>query len=304
MALTKRAELFNRLVQRGVYDVTSLGGHPGAIFFVSSEHALAEDSAGFGKSPDSPVATIDYAVSLCNSGAGDVIYVMPQHSEDVDGAGALALDVIGISVIGIGEGTIQPVLEMTADAATIAIDAANVTVEGFHIVTNSADVAVIFDVNADDFTLRKCRFSQDAVDMAGTEAVQDAAAGGSDRILIEDCHAMMYDANTTHFVNFTGTGTGHIVRRNVLLGDWSTMAIGGAGVVTLAAVQENYIYSAGADADSAINFSDTTTGIVADNRSGILGNAAGNNCIIMSLLENYHVNVADLTGILDPVATT
>ncbi len=125
MALTARAELFNRLEQRGVYDVTSIGKHPGAIFYVSSEHADASDAAGFGKSPDSPVATIDYAVSLCNASAGDVIYVMPQHSEDVDGAGALALDVIGISVIGIGEGTIQPVLEMTADLATVAIGAAS-----------------------------------------------------------------------------------------------------------------------------------------------------------------------------------
>ena len=303
MALTKRAELFNRLVQRGVYDVTSIGEHPGAIFFVSSEHAAASDAAGFGKSPDSPVATIDYAVSLCNSGAGDVIYVMPQHTEDVDGAGALALDVIGITVIGIGEGTIQPILEMTDDASTITIGAANVTVENFHIVANDEDVAVIFDVNADDFTLRHCRFSQAGADLSGTIAVQDAAAGGSDRILIEDCHAMLYDAATTHFVNFGGTGTGHIVRRNVLLGDWSTMAIGGAGVVTLAIVQDNYIYSAGNDADSGINFADTATGIIANNRSGILGSAAGVNCIVMSTLENYHVSVADASGVLDPAAT-
>jgi hypothetical protein len=228
---------------------------------------------------------------------------MPGHSETVDGAAALALDVIGITVIGIGAGTIQPVLEMTDDGATITIGAANVTVEGFHIVTNSADVAVIFDVNADDFTLRKCRFSQDTVDMAGIIAVQDAAAGASDRITIEDCHALFYDALTTHFVNFAGTGTGHIVRRNVLLGDWTTMAIGGAGVVTLALVQDNYIYSAGNDGDSGINFADTATGIIANNRSGILGSAAGVNCIIMSTLENYHVSVADTSGVLDPAAT-
>ena len=303
MALTKRAELFNRLVQRGVYDVTSIGQHPGAIFFVSSEHAAAEDSAGFGKSPDSPVATIDYAVSLCNSGAGDVIYVMPQHTEDVDGAAALSLDVIGIHVIGIGEGTIQPILDMTADLATIAIGAANVTLEGFNIQMSSADTAVVIDVNADDFTVKKCRFTQSAINMTGTIAVQDAAAGASDRIVIEDCYALMYDAATTHFVNFAGTGTGHVVKNNVLLGDWSTMAIGGAGVVTLANVQENYIYSAGNDADSGINFADTATGIIANNRSGILGSAAGVNCIIMSTIENYHVNVADLSGILDPVAT-
>jgi hypothetical protein len=303
MALTKRAELFNRMTQRGVYDVTSIGDHPGAIFFVSSEHVYASDAAGFGKSPDSPVATIDYAVSLCTASAGDVIYVMPQHSETVDGAAALDLDVAGIHLIGIGEGTIMPILEMTADAATVAINAANVTVENFHIVSNTADVTFVFDVNFDDFTLRHCRFTQAGDNLTFRIGVQDAGAFASDRITVEDCHAIMYDALTTHFVNFGGTGDGHIVRRNVLIGDWSTMAIGGAGVVTLAAVQENYIYSAGNDGDSAINFADTATGIVADNRSGILGSADGVDCIIMSTIENYHVNIADGQGILDPAAT-
>ena len=76
-----------------------------------------------------------------------------------------------------------------------------------------------------------------------------------------------------------------------------------SGVVTRATVHDNYIYSAGNDGDSAINFSDTTIGIVANNRSGSLGSAAGVNCIVMSTLENYHVSVADASGVLDPAAT-
>ncbi len=303
MALTDRAELFNRMVQRGVYDVTSIGGHPGAIFYVSSEHADAEDSAGFGKSPDSPVATIDYAVSLCNASAGDVIYAMPGHTETIAVIGGLDLDVIGIHVIGIGEGTLQPILDMTAEASSISIDAANVTLEGFNIQASFADITNIIDVNATDFTVRKCRFTQAGANLNALICVQDAGAAASDRITIEDCYAIQNDVNTTHFVAFGGTGDGHIVRRNVLLGDWSTMAIGGAGVVTMAQVHDNYIYHSGNDADACINFADTATGIVANNRSGTLGSAAGNDCIIMSLLENYHVNIADASGVLDPVAT-
>ena len=306
MALQPRTGLFNRLEQRGVYDVTSIGQHPGAIFFVSSGHGYASDAAGFGKSPDSPVATIDYAVSLCNSAAGDVIYVMPGHTETVDGAGALALDVAGIHVIGIGEGTIQPILDMTDDAATIAIDAANVTLEGFNIQMSSDDVAVVIDVNADDFTVRKCRFTQSAVDNAGTICVQDAAAGGSDRITIEDCHAIMYDATNTHFVNFGGTGTGHIVRRNVLIGDWGTIAVGGAGVITYVSIHDNYISNQAVTDDAGINISDTSPGIVANNRLGY-GDAGDQttavNAIVASCLENYVVDIGDRSGVLDPIAT-
>ena len=306
MALTERTALFNRMVQRGVYDVTSIGGHPGDIFFVNSSHGYASDAAGFGKSPDSPCESIDYAVSLCTASAGDVIYAMPGHTETVDGAAALSLDVAGIHVIGIGAGGIQPVLSMTADLATIAIGAANVTLEGFHISMASADTAVVIDVNADDFTLRKCRFSQSAVDMAGTICVQDAAAGGSDRITIEDCHAIMYDASNTHFVNFAGTGDGHIVRNNVLIGDWGTITIGGAGVVTLASITDNYIVSAATTNDSGINLADTATGFIARNRIGIAsgdGTTDGVNAIACNCFENYVTDGVDVQGLLDPAAT-
>lgn len=306
MSLQERTPLFNRLEQRGVYDVTSLSGHPGAVFFANSSHGYASDAAGFGKSPDSPVATIDYAVSLCNASAGDVIYVMPGHTETVDGAGALALDVIGIHVIGLGAGGIQPIINMTDDAATVEIGAANVTLEGVHFVMSSDDVAVVLDVNADDFTLRKCRFSQSAVDNAGTICVQDALATASDRITVEDCHAIMYDAANTHFFNFAGTGDGHIVRNNVLIGDWGTITIGGAGVVTLATITGNYIQSAATTNDSGINLADTATGFIAHNLMGIAsgdGSTDGVNAIACNAFENYVTDGAGVQGILDPAAT-
>ena len=295
------------MTQRGVYDVTSLGDHPGAIFFASSEHAYASDAAGFGKSPDSPVATIDYAVSLCTASAGDVIYAMPQHVEDIDGAAALNLDVIGIHVIGIGEGTIQPLLSYTADAGTVAIGAANVTLEGFNIQSITDDVAVAIDVNADDFTLRGCRFTQYAAADAILIAVQDAALMASDRITIEDCRVLLYDAANTHCVSFEGTGDGHIVRRNVILGNWVTFVIGGAGVITYVSINDNYISNADATDDIGINISDTSPGIVANNRLGYgdVGNATTQiDAIVASALQNFVVDIGDRTGVLDPVSTT
>ncbi|GAH39488.1 unnamed protein product, partial [marine sediment metagenome] len=236
----------------------------------------------------------------------DVIYAMPGHVETVDGAGVLDLDVAGISVIGLGSGGIQAVINMTADDATVDIGAANVTVEDMHFVMTSDDVAIVIDVQADDFTLRKCRFSQSAVDNAGTICVQDAAATASDRITIEDCHAIMYDATNTHFVNFAGTGDGHIIRNNVLIGDWGTITIGGAGVVTLASVTNNYIYSAASTNDSGINLADTATGFVAANRIGITSGdntTDGVNAIACNSFENYVTDGAGVQGILDPVAT-
>ena len=303
MALTKRAELFSRLKQRGVYDVTSIGKHPGAIFFASSAHADASDAAGFGKSPDSPVATIDYAISLCTADAGDVIYAMPQHVETVAAAGGLNFDIAGVHLIGLGNGTVQAQVDFTAEASSITVTAANVTIEDMWLQSSFLDITIAVDVSAEDFTFRHNRVDMAAADENFLIVIQDDDAAAAGRMTIEDNLVYQNDTDNTHFVDFGGTGDGHIVRRNRLLGDFTTMAIGGAGVVTMAQVHDNYIYHSGADADACINFADTATGIVANNRSGTLGSAAGNNCIIMSLLENYHVNIADASGVLDPIAT-
>ncbi|MEY2653560.1 MAG: hypothetical protein RLZZ524_588, partial [Pseudomonadota bacterium] len=201
MAGTKvRSALFSRRYPGGVWTVDDLAEHPGDIFFVDSTKTGASDSSGFGLSPDKPFATLDYAVGQCTNSQGDVIYAMPGHAEVVSAAGGLDLDKIGITIKGLGKGAMQPTITFdTGIDADMDVDAAGITVENMHFVANFADITAMIDVNADDFTLRNCRFSQAAVDMNALICVQDAAAGASDRITIEGCSAIMYDAANTHF---------------------------------------------------------------------------------------------------------
>jgi hypothetical protein len=299
-----KTELFARHQPGGVFTISREDITTGSIFFVHS--GTGTNAAGYGNNPDSPVASIDYAVGLCTADKGDVVYVMPGHAETVSAAAGLDLDVAGITIRGIGSGSLQPTVTLdTADTADVDVDAANITVENVHFRANFADIAAAIDVNADDFTLRKCRFSDVATNMNAKIWVQDAAAGGSDRITIEDCHVVAIDAANTHFVNFAGTGTGHIIRRNVLMGDWGTMCIGGAGVVTNAVVVENYIQNAATDNDSCINFAATATGICSRNIAfGGAVQANGFTAQGMAKAENYYgVNAEDLSGILEPIAT-
>jgi len=276
----------------------------GNIFFVDS--GTGTNGAGYGRNPDAPTATIDYAVGLCTANNGDIIYVMPGHAEVVSAAAGLDLDVAGISVIGIGSGTDQPTVTLdTATTADVDVDAANITVENIHFRANFADVAAAIDVNSTDFTLRNCRFSDVATNMNAKIWVQDAAAAASSRITIQGCHAIAKDAANTHFVNFAGTGDGHVVRDNILIGDWGTMCIGGAGVVTNATILNNVISNAATDNDSCINFAATATGIVMGNLcAGGAAQANGVTATAMALAQNYYGVVSeDLSAILDPIAT-
>jgi hypothetical protein len=301
-----RTELFARKQPGGVVTISNVERHPGAIFFVCSATTGATDGAGYGINPDAPFATIDYAVGKCTANAGDVIYVLPGHAETVSEAGGLDLDVAGITIIGIGNGSLQPTVTLdTADTADVDIDAANITVENIHFKANFADIAAAIDVNADDFTLRRCRFSETATDMNALIWIQDALVTASDRITVEDCRVTALDAANTHFINLAGTGDGHLIQRNLIIGDFGTVCIGGAGVVTNCIVLDNRIYNISAAAEAAIHLADTATGIVMGNMAGgTAAQAQGIGATACALAENYYGDLGgDVSAILEPIAT-
>ena len=304
--MANKTALFVRNQPGGVFTVLDQHLTTGNVWFVDSGSGTGGDTAGFGQSPDSPFLTIDFAVGQCTANNGDVIIVMPGHAETVSAAAGLALDVAGIKVIGIGDGADQPTVTLdTANTADVDVDAANITVENINFVANFADIAAAIDVNADDFTLRRCRFTSAATDMNAKIWVQDAAAGASDRITIEDCYCLDKDAANTHFVNFAGTGDGHVVRRNVLLVDAGTFAIGGAGVITNCLIADNVVNNAANTVDGCINLAATATGCVVRNLcAGAAAQANGVTATACLVAENYYgVLAEDLSAILDPIAT-
>lgn len=98
----------------------------GKIFYVSSGTG---SNSNDGLAIDTPLATIDYAVSKCTANKGDVIVVMPGHTETVTAAAGIELDVAGISVIGLGRGSVRPTVNFTtAVGASFKVSAANITV--------------------------------------------------------------------------------------------------------------------------------------------------------------------------------
>ena len=288
----------NELVKRGI-------GF-GNVFYVSSTQTNAANSTGRGLTPETALASIHYASTQCTASNGDVIVVLPYHVETITAAAGCVLAKAGVYVLCIGEGVGRPQIQFTtANTADLDIDAAGVTIDGALFVAGFADVAAAIDVNATDFTVRKCLFRESAANLNAVIWIQDATSTTSSRITIEDCHCIDADAANTHFVNFSGTGDGHIVRRNILIGDWGTACIGGAGVVTNTTVTHNLISNQATDNDSCIKFAATATGIVMHNHAcGGAAQANGITATAMALSQNYYGVVSeDLSAILDPIAT-
>lgn len=100
----------------------------------------------FGPDPDGRIryaATIDAAIGLCTANAGDVIYVLPGHTESVT-ATSIACDVAGVSIIGLGSGSLKPTLTFGATDSAINVTAANCTWQNFRITAGIGNVVTAF----------------------------------------------------------------------------------------------------------------------------------------------------------------
>lgn len=278
----------------------------GNVFYV---HSTNGTSTGPGFSPETAYSTIDAAVGACTANQGDVIYVLPGHVETVSAAGGLDLDVAGITIVGVGSGSLQPKVDLTtADTADVDVDAANVTIENLQFEASFADIAAVVDVNADDCTIRNCRFLAPTATENAKIWILGATGTGSDRLRVEGCWFQDKDTANTHAISFAdGTPDGVVVRDNVMHGFYETAAIGGTGALTNCLILNNYIQNADTDADACINLPDNTTGIVARNVVGaaLACNATTNITVGTKavLAENYSVDTGDVQGVLDPAAT-
>lgn len=209
---------------------------PGNVFFVQSTHSNAGDTDGRGQTPDAPFATIDYAVGKCTANQGDLILVLPGHSESVTAAGGLDLDVAGITIQGIGTGRARPTITLsTATTADVDVDAAKVTLRNVVLDMTGVDaVAAGLDVNAADFTLEDCDV---ILATASAQAVLGVVGdANADRLTIRRCRFTgSGDAGTTCAVSLTGEDD-TLIEDCVFVGAYSS-AVGAIRSVTTANVR-------------------------------------------------------------------
>jgi hypothetical protein len=142
------------------FGIPVLGAGPivttGNVFFVDDS---GSDSSS-GLSPDEPFKTLDYAIGRCTASHGDTIVMMPGHAETTT---AIAVDVAGIHIVGLGIGADRPTITASTGASDlINITAANCTLENFNLVGAASGVTALVDIAAADTTLVNMSLSHGA----------------------------------------------------------------------------------------------------------------------------------------------
>ena len=234
-----------------IRNVPILQTHPGDVYWVDS----ATGSNAYNGKYNKPFGTLDYAVGRCTSGKGDIIVIKPGHTETISTATALALDVAGICVIGLGRGTSRPTFTLdTATTTTIAVSVANVAVINCIFTANFADIVSVFTLTtAKDFVLKDCYIKATATNMNFLSVVDtDATTNNCDGLTIENCTWLEPDLATLAMVKMDGTNDRvrihcNYVRLGVSNNVASLMAIATGKVVTSMDVGYNLTYRLNTD---------------------------------------------------------
>lgn len=110
---------------------------------IANRDSYAEIFRGDSEGRVNFASTIDAAIGLCTANAGDTIYVLPGHTEAIT-SGSIALDVAGVSIIGLGSGAAKPTLTFGATDSKISVTAANGKFENLRLVAGVADIVTAF----------------------------------------------------------------------------------------------------------------------------------------------------------------
>ena len=125
--------------------ITDFGIKVVDVWYVDSVNG---DDGHTGKTSARALATLDYAVGLCTANQGDIIKLMPNSDETVATAAAIAIDVAGIRIVGLGEGADRPTFTFSTVDSTITMSAASCSIENVLIVPSIDSVVSPIVVSA------------------------------------------------------------------------------------------------------------------------------------------------------------
>ena len=176
-----------------------IGSTTGAVWFVDDSGS----NGNSGTDSDNPFADIDYAIGRCTANKGDVIIVMPGHTEDIATTGGITLDVAGVKIIGLGSGGDRPAITFSATDSTFAITKASCTIRNIVFQAAVAEVVVGITLSAAaHYTSFEAIESYEG-SSAGTYNFVNflTATTACNWLSFKDCIFIGDDANNDSFIN-------------------------------------------------------------------------------------------------------
>lgn len=237
------------------------------------------------------------------AGRGDVVLVMPGHSENI--TTDKSLNVRGLKVIGLGEGDERPKIIYDNAAGSISLDTGGIHFENFRLIASVTAVTIGMDVVGDGCVVRRnsLEFDTNADDFAiGIKVTGDRGIVDDNEILGEDT------VGPTHGILLNGSDFSK-VRRNFIMGQFTVAGIrmdSDAGLGGL--IEDNKVWNQDTAASIPISIVAAAKPMVVNNRLATSDSTAGGLSAAAPgggrWLENYITDGDSASGVLAPAVSS
>ena len=258
--------------------------------------------------------TVKLAMAQCVASRGDVLLVMPGHTETLSSATAMLLNIAGVTILGLGSGSLRPTFTLDTAATTkIPVSAANITIRNCIFVANFADIATCFLLTtAPEFAVDKCEFRDTTSILNFLAIITTTVAVVADGLVFTNNKvALLGTTAATTPIKVLGTQDRITINDNYFveaaLSNTSAVLAHAALVVTNLEMARNRVFRPSTDSSSGaflITTSSTTnSGMVFDNKvqgadvAAALLVTAGS---IYGMFNNLYDGDADASGFVLP----
>jgi len=277
------------------------------VLFVDSgaTDTLDADDTEHGHSFEKPLATLDYAIGLTTASEGAIILLAPGHAESKTTTGNIALlDVAGVTVIGLGSGSLIPTFTLGHAGTTLSVTAANCKIKNIKLISDIADCAagITAGATADGLEVEDCILTDGAAAKELVIGISLAAACDGVKII----NNQFYTVDTggcASAIKMVGACDRSIISGNIIFGDYSVACIDGSTAAqAIVIIRDNVMRNVDTTAGTVIKLHSSSMGIITKNLMQGGHSIAG--CVTAAaamVVENYASGAAGAQGILEPV---
>ena len=240
------------------------------VLFVDSgaTNALDADDGYHGHDLINPLATWDYANSLCTASEGSIILLAPSHNENLGNA-QIDLDVVGVHTMGMGHGALRPRIDFGHANSSINIGANDVSIQGVDFLPAITDVLIGVDVESGvtNFRMLDCGFleGEDGSNVDEFIVCVDLKSANHDALIKKNVfRSQVSAAGCTTGIMLTAASSRVRIEDNLAVGNFSTAFIDDGAACSAIYIVGNTMKVA--DGEPGIELTSTTTGIIADNK--------------------------------------
>jgi len=245
-----------------------------------------------------PVLSINNAMDLVTASNGDILVMKQGHAETITAATSAVMDVAGVALVGLGNGSLTPTLTYTtAAAATLSITAANCLVNNVRLVSDLENTAITKGItlgaSADGCILSNIHSRESADTDVFTTVISVTA--DCDDIIIENCRHYGAAGAAQEWLELLGGSDRSIIRGNLVYGDFSVDVLTAtAALSSYLTIQDNNFANIDTSAGKGVECHASTTGWLQRNRFyGAKNGVDGFTADGMYIDDNQYTNAAN-----------